>query len=423
MPLQRSDRLVGSALEATVGAQRLAVELERRGSRVIRLDEANPADFDFDAPSDVIREGIRQVSRAAGDIPELGLVGARSAVVDRYTARGVEGLVVERVYLGNGVSELAGLAMAALLNDGDEVLVPSPDYPLWTTAVTVCGGVPVPYQGNEADGWTPDLSELADRIGPRTRAIVLINPNSPTGAVYGRDALSAVVELAHRNDLVIFADEVFDEILYDGARHESVAALAPDVLCLTFSSLSKAYRLGGFRAGWLVLSGPHRAAQGYIEALEYLLELRLGPNELGQHAVEFVLRADPDTRQRIALPHGRLDEQRRRAWQGLTAIPGVTCVAPAGGFVMFAGLDPSLYPVADDRALVRDLLVEERVLVTAGSTLTWPRADHLAMTTLPRVEALEEAMTRLARFLAKLRGAGPIVRPRARARAGSGTAG
>ncbi|WP_426564120.1 pyridoxal phosphate-dependent aminotransferase [Angustibacter sp. McL0619] len=379
-----------------------AQRLEREGHRILKLNIGNPAPFGFDAPEGILADVVAALPTAQGYCDSQGLVSARRAVVQYHHAKGVEGIDVDDVYLGNGVSELIVMALQALLDDGDEVLIPTPDYPLWTAAVSLAGGRPVHYRCDEGEGWQPDLDDLAAKIGPRTRGVVVINPNNPTGAVYGLPVLEGIVELARTNGLVLFSDEIYDQILYDDAVHVATASLAPDVLCLTFNGLSKAYRLAGFRSGWLVVSGPTERARSYIEGLTILANMRLCANVPAQHAVATALGGDHGL-ESLVLPGGRLRDQRDTALALLEEIPGVSCVRPKGALYLFPRLDPEVYPIKDDQRLVLELLREQHLLLVQGTGFNWPDPDHLRIVTLPHVEDLRDAIDRFATFLAARR--------------------
>jgi alanine-synthesizing transaminase len=377
--------------------------LEQAGERILQLNIGNPAPFGFTAPPEVMAEVIRALPTAQGYCDSQGLPQAREAIVDYHRARGFADVSIADVFLGNGVSELIVMALQALLNDGDEVLIPAPDYPLWTAAVSLAGGKPVHYLCDETQGWQPDLADLSAKISPRTKALVVINPNNPTGAVYSPQILQEIVDLARRQQLLIFSDEIYDQILYDEARHTSIASLAPDLSCVTFNGLSKAYRLAGFRSGWMVLSGPAGTSQSYREGLTILTNMRLCANVPAQHAVAVAL-ADRATIAQLILPAGRLKQQRDLAHRLLTDIPGVSCVKPKGALYLFPRLDPQVYQIADDRQLVLELLREQHLLLVQGTGFNWPTTDHLRIVTLPPVELLADAIGRLAEFLEKRRG-------------------
>jgi alanine-synthesizing transaminase len=376
--------------------------MEAEGQRILKLNIGNPAPFGFEAPEEVLQDVIRNLPSAHGYGDSKGLLSARRAVVQYYQQKGVDGVDIEDVYLGNGVSELIVMAMQGLLDNGDEVLIPAPDYPLWTAAVSLAGGQPVHYVCDEQAGWLPDPADVEARITDRTRAIVIINPNNPTGAVYSAEVLKGLVEVARRHNLVVLSDEIYDKILYDGVTHTSTATLAPDLVCLTFNGLSKAYRVAGFRTGWMVISGAKQHAESYIEGLDVLANMRLCPNMPTQYAVQTALGGYQSIND-LVLPGGRLLAQRDRAWELLNEIPGVSCVKPTGALYAFPRLDPKMYPIVDDEKFVMDLLVQERLLVVQGTGFNWPRPDHFRIVTLPRVTDIEEAIGRIARFLSTYR--------------------
>jgi len=379
-----------------------AKRMEADGHHVLKLNIGNPAPFGFEAPAEMLQDVIRNLPTAHGYGDSKGLPTARRAVVQHYQDKNVLGVDIDDVWLGNGVSELIVLSLQALLNNGDEVLVPAPDYPLWTAAISLCGGTAVHYMCDESADWQPDLDDLASKITPRTRAIVVINPNNPTGAVYGQPVLEQIVELARRHNLILFSDEIYDKILYDDATHVNTASLAPDLLCLTFNGLSKAYRVAGFRTGWMMLTGPKQHATNYIEGLDILANMRLCPNVPTQYSVQTALGGYQSIND-LVLPGGRLLDQRDAAWKLLNEIPGVSCVKPKGALYAFPRLDPEVYPIVDDQRFVLDLLRQEKLLVVQGTGFNWPRPDHFRVVTLPRVADLEEAIGRIARFLSTYR--------------------
>jgi alanine-synthesizing transaminase len=373
-------------------------QLEAEGHQILKLNLGNPAAFGIYAPDAAIHDVVANIGDAQGYSDSRGIHPARLAVAQTYTHRGVAGVGPDDVFLGNGVSELIVMALQALLNGGDEVLVPSPDYPLWTGAVSLCGGRPVHYRCDESVGWQPDLEHLAAQITPRTRAMVIINPNNPTGAVYSRETLLGMLELARRHDLLVLSDEIYDQILYDGAVHEPAAALAPDLMVLTLGGLSKTYRLAGFRSGWLVISGPTHDSGDYLEGLELLASMRLCPNVPAQYAIQTALGGDQSITD-LLLPGGRLREQRDHAWQKLNEIPGVSCVKPMGALYLFPGLDPEVHKIADDEQMVIDLLESQHLLLTHGTGFNLPTADHLRLVFLAAVDVLDDAINRFATFL------------------------
>jgi alanine-synthesizing transaminase len=379
-----------------------AKRMEAEGHHVLKLNIGNPAPFGFEAPEEMLQDVILNLPGAHGYGDSKGLLSARRAVVQYYQGCSIAGVDIEDVWLGNGVSELITMSLQALLNNGDEVLVPMPDYPLWTAAITLCGGTAVHYLCDESADWQPDLDDIAAKVTPRTRAIVVINPNNPTGAVYAPETLVQIVELARRHNLILFSDEIYDKILYDDETHTCTAALAPDRLCLTFNGLSKAYRVAGFRTGWMVLTGPKQHATSYIEGLEILANMRLCPNVPTQHAVQTALGGYQSIND-LVLPGGRLVDQRDTAWRLLNDIPGVSCVKPKGALYAFPRLDPDVYPIRDDERFVLDLLRSQRILVVQGTGFNWPTPDHFRVVTLPRVADLEEAIGRIGTFLATYR--------------------
>ncbi|MGW7579927.1 pyridoxal phosphate-dependent aminotransferase [Kitasatospora sp. NPDC054768] len=376
--------------------------LEEAGHSVLRLNTGNPAPFGFEAPEEIIQDIIRNLPKAHGYSDSRGILPARRAVVQYYQQRGVQGITVNDVYLGNGASELIQMAVTALVDDGDEVLVPMPDYPLWTAAVRLAGGKAVHYLCDEEAEWYPDLDDIAAKITARTKAIVVINPNNPTGAVYPKELLEGILDLARRHHLMVLADEIYDKILYDGTEHHCLAALADDVLTLTFNGLSKSYRVAGFRSGWLVVSGPRQHATDYLEGLTMLSGMRLCPNVPAQYAVQAALGGHQSIND-LVLPGGRLTEQRDIAVKALNEIPGVSCVKPKGALYAFARLDPAVHRIVDDERFVLDLLLREKIHVVQGTGFNWPRPDHFRFVTLPRADDLETAVNRIGRFLATYR--------------------
>jgi alanine-synthesizing transaminase len=379
-----------------------AVQLEAEGHRILKLHIGNPAPFGFEAPSGVLQEMMRTLATAHGYSDSKGILPAREAIVRRCGELGIAGVGVEDIYLGNGVSELIVMTLQALLNNGDQVLIPAPDYPLWTASVSLSGGEPVHYLCDEQAGWQPDLADIESKITPHTRAIVIINPNNPTGAVYARETLQQIVEVARRHNLLIFADEIYDRILYDDAQHTSIASLAPDLLCLTFSGLSKNYRVAGFRSGWVVLSGPKAHAESYIEGLDILANMRLCPNVPGQHAITAALDGQQSIED-LVLPTGRLGEQRDRAAKLLNDLPGVSCVRPMGALYVFPRLDLEMYPITNDVQFAFDLLEQQKILVVQGTGFNWPATDHFRVVTLQHADELAEAIGRMGLFLDTIR--------------------
>ncbi|MFD8701499.1 pyridoxal phosphate-dependent aminotransferase [Kitasatospora sp. NPDC059648] len=375
-----------------------AMRLEEQGHRILKLNTGNPATFGFEAPPEILQDILRNLANAHGYGDSKGLLSARRAVVMHYEDRGLHGLSVDDVFLGNGVSELIQLAMTALLDDGDEVLVPAPDYPLWTASVSLAGGSAVHYRCDEQAEWYPDLADIEAKVTDRTRAIVVINPNNPTGAVYPREVLEGIVEIARRHDLVVYADEIYDKILYDDAEHVPLATLAPDLFCVTFNGLSKSYRVAGFRSGWMVLSGDRQRARSYIEGLTVLASMRLCANMPAQHAVAAALGGRQSIKD-LVLPGGRLLASRDAAYELLNRIPGVSCVKPKGALYAFPRLDPKVYKIRDDAQMVLDLLRSQRILLVQGTGFNWPEPDHFRLVTLPRPEEITDAVTRIGDFL------------------------
>jgi alanine-synthesizing transaminase len=377
---------------------RRARELEAQGHQILKLNLGNPAPFGLAAPDALVRDVVANIADAEGYSDARGILPAREAVAHHYTARGVPGIGPDDVFLGNGVSELIVMALQALLNPGDEVLVPSPDYPLWTGAVSLCGGRAVHYRCDEQAGWAPDLADVAALISDRTRALVIINPNNPTGAVYSREVLSGLLDLARSNRLLVLADEIYDQIIYEGAVHETAAALAPDLLLLTLSGLSKTYRAAGFRGGWMVISGPRGGAAEYLEGLELLANMRLCPNVPAQYAVTAALSGQHSIAP-LLQPGGRLREQRDHAWRRITEIPGVDCVKPAGALYVFPRLDPEAHKIRDDQQFVIDLLERQHLLLSHGTGFNLPTTDHFRLVFLAAVDVLDDAIDRIAAFL------------------------
>lgn len=384
-----------------------ANRLEEEGLRILKLNIGNPAPFGLDAPDEIIHDVIHNLANAQGYCHSKGIYSARKAVMQRCQLVGIPNVEIDDIFLGNGVSELIVMAMQALLNNGDEILVPAPDYPLWTAAVTLAGGKAVHYLCDEANEWQPDIADIASKITPRTRGIVVINPNNPTGAVYSEAVLQQIVELARQHDLIIYADEIYDRILYDDAVHVPLGSLATDVLCITFNGLSKTYRLAGFRSGWLIVSGAKHRARSYIQGIEMLASMRLCANVPAMYAIQTALGGYQSIND-LVTPGGRLYQQREKAWTMLNQIPGVSCVKPKAAMYLFPRLDPEIYPIEDDEQLVLDLLLEERILLVQGTAFNWPDPDHFRIVFLPREDDLEEAIMRLGRFLEKYRQNNPV---------------
>lgn len=376
--------------------------LEDQGQKVIKLNIGNPGAFGFDAPDEIFQDVIQNLREAQGYSHSKGLFSARKAVMQRYQAQGIESATVDDVIMGNGVSELIVMAMQALLNPDDEILIPSPDYPLWTAAVSMAGGTPVHYRCDEQDDWQPDMQDIESKINSNTKGIVIINPNNPTGAVYSEAILKQLAATAERNNLVIFADEIYDRIIYDDAVHIPLASLVNEVLCLTFNGLSKTYRMAGFRSGWMLISGAKKSAGDYIEGLEMLASMRLCANAPAMLAVQTALGGRQSIDDLIT-PGGRLYEQRNLAHQLITAIPGVSCVKPQSAMYLFPKLDPEIYPIVDDEQFVLNLLREERILMVQGSAFNLADTQHFRIVFLPAADQLTESIDRFSQFLARLR--------------------
>jgi alanine-synthesizing transaminase len=375
-----------------------ARQMEEEGQKIIKLNIGNLAVFGFDAPEEIQQDMIRNLPNSAGYSDSKGIFAARKAVMHETQKQGIHGVTLDDIYLGNGASELIVMATNGLLDDGDEMLLPAPDYPLWTAAASLSGGTPVHYMCDEANGWMPNLDDIRAKITPRTKAIVVINPNNPTGALYSDELLLAIVAIARENGLVIFADEVYDKVLYDGARHTAIGSLSDDVLTLTFNSLSKSYRSCGYRAGWLVVSGDKRPAKDYIEGLNMLSNMRLCANVPGQYAIQTALGGHQSIDE-LVREGGRLRRQRDLAYELITAIPGVSCVKPSAALYMFPRLDPVVYPIEDDQAFFLELLQETRVMLVQGSGFNWAQPDHFRIVFLPHEDDLREAIGRVAKFL------------------------
>jgi alanine-synthesizing transaminase len=396
--IRQSDKLAHVLYDIRGPVLEEAKRLEEQGHRIMKLNIGNPHPFGFEAPPEILVDVTRHLQQAQGYSDSQGIRSARTAVVQHYQTLGIDITDPDDIWLGNGVSELIQLSLNALLNEGDEVLIPAPDYPLWTASTTLAGGTPVHYLCDEDNDWNPDLDDIRSKITSNTKAIVVINPNNPTGAVYSRQTLRAIAELAIEHNLIVFADEIYDKILYDDAVHHCMAELAPDAFVVTFNGLSKAYRLAGFRSGWMMMTGPRKHAASYIEGVNMLTNMRLCANHPAQYAIQTALGGRQSIKE-LVLPGGRLLAQRDAAVAALQAIPGVSCVVPKGALYVFPKLDPTMYPIADDRRFVLDFLRAEKVLVVQGTGFNWPRTDHLRIVTLPWAKDLTEAIERLGRFL------------------------
>jgi alanine-synthesizing transaminase len=396
--IHKSAKLANVLYDIRGPSRDAARQMEEEGHKIIKLNIGNLAVFGFDAPEEIQQDMARNLPNSAGYSDSKGIFAARKAVMHYTQQQGVKGVTLDDVYLGNGASELIAIATNALLDNGDELLVPMPDYPLWTAATTLSGGTAVHYRCDEGNGWMPDLEDIRRKIRPATKGIVVINPNNPTGALYSDDLLRGIVAIAREHGLVILADEVYDKVLYDGAKHTAIASLSEDVLTLTFNSLSKSYRSCGYRAGWLSVSGDKRAASDYIEGLTMLSNMRLCANVPGQWAIQTALGGYQSINELVG-EGGRLRRQRDLAYELITAIPGVTCVKPSAALYMFPRLDPKIYPIADDREFFLELLQETRVMLVQGTGFNWPSPDHFRIVFLPHEDDLREAIGRIARFL------------------------
>ena len=401
-PVRKSDKLNDVLYDIRGPVMAEAERLEQEGHRILKMNIGNPAPFGFEAPEEVLVDMLRTLPTAQGYSDSQGIYSARKAVMQYNQRMGISGVEIDDVYMGNGVSELITMSLSALLNAGDEVLVPAPDYPLWTAATRLAGGTPVHYRCNEEADWSPDVEDLRSKITDRTVALVVINPNNPTGAVYSKEVLSELVEVAREHDLLIMADEVYDKILYDGAQHTCIASLADDLVCLTMNGLSKSYRVAGFRSGWMTISGDKERAAGYIEGLKMLSSTRLCANVPAQHAVQSSLGGYQSIAE-FVIPGGRLYEQRQVAWEMINAIPGLSCTKPAGALYLFPKIDVERFGITNDEQFVLDLLRAEQILVVHGSGFNWPEPDHFRLVFLPRVGDLRQALTRMEKFLASYR--------------------
>lgn len=397
-PIAKSSKLANVGYDIRGPVLDKAREMEEEGHKIIKLNIGNVAAFGLEPPDEIVQDMIRNLPHAAGYTDSKGLFAPRKAVVHYCQEKQIAGVTVDDVYLGNGASELIAMSMNALLDAGDEVLIPSPDYPLYTAVVALSGGTPVHYRCDEGSGWLPDLADMKAKVSPNTKAIVLINPNNPTGALYPVEVLEGIVEIARQHQLIVFADEIYDKTLYDGVEHTSIASLADDVLFLTFNGLSKNYRSCGYRAGWMVVSGDKRHARDYIEGLNMLASMRLCANTPGQLAIQTALGGYQSIKDLVA-PGGRLARQRDLAYSLLTQIPGVSVVKPSAALYMFPRLDPKVYPIEDDQQFAYELLAEEKVLIVQGTGFNWPTPDHFRLVFLPNTDDLTEAVGRIARFL------------------------
>ena len=400
--IQKSNKLSNVCYDIRGPIMDRAHQMEEDGQKIIKLNIGNLAVFGFDAPEEIQQDMIRNLPNSAGYSDSKGIFGARKAVMHETQRQGIKGVGLEDIYLGNGASELIVMATNGLLDDGDELLLPAPDYPLWTAAVSLSGGTPVHYLCDEANGWMPDIDDIRKKITPHTKGIVVINPNNPTGVLYSNALLQEIIDLAREHGLVIFADEVYDKVLYDGVKHTPIASLSHDVLTLTFNSLSKSYRSCGYRAGWLIVSGDKKPAADYIEGLNMLSNMRLCANVPGQWAIQTALGGYQSINDLVG-EGGRLRKQRDLAYELITAIPGVTCVKPHAALYLFPRLDPKVYPIKDDQQFFLEMLQETKVMLVQGTGFNWPNPDHFRVVFLPHEDELREAISRMAKFLENYR--------------------
>ena len=401
-PIHKSAKLANVLYDVRGPIVDAAKQMEDEGQKIIKLNIGNLAPFGFEPPEEIVQDMIRNLPDSAGYSDSKGIFSARKAVMHYTQEQGIEGVTIDDIYLGNGASDLIGMAANALLSEGDEMLVPAPDYPLWTAVASLSGGKPVHYLCDEANGWMPNLDDIRAKVTSRTKAIVVINPNNPTGALYSNELLLGIIEIAREHNLVIMADEVYDKVLYDGVKHTALASLATDVLTLTFNSLSKAYRSCGFRAGWMVISGDKESARDYIEGINMLANIKLGSNVPGQYAIQTALGGYQSIHD-LVKEGGRLRRQRDLAYELISAIPGVSCVKPQAALYMFPRLDPKMYPIQDDRQFFMEVLRATRVMLVQGSGFNYPDNQHFRIVFLPHEDDLREAISRLAKFLEQYR--------------------
>ena len=401
-PIHKSAKLANVLYDVRGPIVDAAKQMEDEGQKIIKLNIGNLAPFGFQPPEEIVQDMIRNLPDSAGYSDSKGIFSARKAVMHYTQEQGIEGVTIDDIYLGNGASDLIGMAANALLSEGDEMLVPAPDYPLWTAVASLSGGKPVHYLCDEANGWMPNLDDIRAKVTSRTKAIVVINPNNPTGALYSNELLLGIIEIAREHNLVIMADEVYDKVLYDGVKHTTLASLATDVLTLTFNSLSKAYRSCGFRAGWMVISGDKESARDYIEGINMLANIKLGSNVPGQYAIQTALGGYQSIHD-LVKEGGRLRRQRDLAYELISAIPGVSCVKPQAALYMFPRLDPKMYPIQDDRQFFMEVLRATRVMLVQGSGFNYPDNQHFRIVFLPHEDDLREAISRLAKFLEQYR--------------------
>ena len=398
----KSDKLKNVCYDIRGPVLELAYKMEEEGQKIIKLNIGNVGVFGFDPPEEIQQDMIRNLVNSAAYSDSKGIFNARKAIMHYSQQKNIKGVTIEDIYTGNGVSELIVLAMNALLNNGDEILVPAPDYPLWTAAVSLSGGTPVHYMCDESNGWAPDINDIRSKVTPKTKGIVIINPNNPTGAIYSDQVLKSIVDVAKEFGLIIFADEIYDKTLYDGKTHTSIASLSEDVLTITFNGLSKNYRSCGYRSGWMIVSGDKASAKDYIEGLNMLSSMRLCSNVPGQWAIQTALGGYQSINELVA-EGGRLRRQRDLAYELITKIPGVSCVKPEAALYLFPKLDPEIYPIKNDQDFIAEFLKEEKVLLVQGSGFNWPHPDHFRLVFLPNEDVLREAINRLAKFLERYR--------------------
>ncbi|MGH1432711.1 MAG: pyridoxal phosphate-dependent aminotransferase [Neptuniibacter sp.] len=396
--IRKSNKLINVCYDIRGPVLQEAKRLEEEGQRIIKLNIGNPAPWGLNAPEEIVQDVIYNLPASQGYCDSKGLFSARKAVMQECQRRGIQDVGIEDIYIGNGVSELIVMATQGLLNDTDEMLIPAPDYPLWTAAVSLSGGNPIHYHCDEEQDWAPDIEDIRSKITERTKGIVVINPNNPTGAVYPKEVLQQIIDLAREHNLIIFADEIYDKILYDEAEHIPMASLSDDVMCITFNGLSKTYRAAGFRSGWMIVSGPKHHARDYIEGLDMLSSMRLCSNVPTQHAIQTALGGYQSINELI-VEGGRLYEQRNLAWELLNEIPGVSCTKPKGAMYLFPKLDPEVYPIKNDEKMALDLLMQQKVLIVQGSGFNLPDTQHFRMVFLPREDELREAVERIGKFL------------------------
>jgi len=398
--IKKSDKLNGVCYDIRGPVLEHAYRLEEEGHRILKLNIGNPAPFGFAAPDEIIQDVIYNLPNAEGYTASRGLFVARKAIMQECQRLAIPNVEIDDIFLGNGASELIVMAMQALLNNGDEILVPAPDYPLWTAAVNLAGGKARHYLCDEQSDWFPDIADIKSKISDKTRGIVIINPNNPTGSVYSKEVLENIVQLAREHNLIIFADEIYSKILYDDAEFIPMGRLAQDVVCVSFNGLSKSYRLAGFRSGWMVISGAKHRAKGYIEGLEMLSSMRLCANVPAMYAVQTALGGYQSINELI-IPGGRLRDQRDAAMKALADVPGISCVKPKGALYLFPKLDLDMYKIKDDQQMVLDFLIQEKILLVQGTAFNWPNKDHFRIVFLPREDDLTKAIYRLGEFLSR----------------------